>query len=318
MPWVKLDDGLAEHRKTRRLLRAGGHEAMSIHLLAIVNSSKYLTDGHVDEEFVEDMFDVGRIKPKQRERIITALVESGQWTVDEERGGWVIHDYLVHNPSAEQVEANRGVDRYRKELSRDTELLSAIRKRDGAHCRYCGVEVNWKDRRSSVGGTYDHLVPVSQGGENTYDNVVVSCRGCNQRKGPRTPEGAQMTLLPVPASSPAARSDLPGARSDRPQVSASRPDPSHTRPMNNPPNPPEGGTVPGPPPQGGREREQRAWEQSVEAWCAARWGSDALPWVLGAAKDGFTSGYEEEKVVRWVEHTRGRFPWETDTPEVAA
>lgn len=120
MPWVRLDDGLAEHRKTRRLLRAGGHAAMNFHLLAIVHSAKYLTDGHVDNEFIADMCEVGKVKPKERARILDALVECGQWAVDELRGGWIIHDYLSYNPSRVKVLADRERDAARKARGRGT------------------------------------------------------------------------------------------------------------------------------------------------------------------------------------------------------
>ena len=33
--------------------------------------------------------------------------------------------------------------------------------------------------------TYDHVVPVSKGGRNTWDNVVTCCTYCNSKKGDR-------------------------------------------------------------------------------------------------------------------------------------
>lgn len=49
--------------------------------------------------------------------------------------------------------------------------------RDGDQCRYCGIEVNWADRKNEEGGTFDHRAPEE---ETTPDNYVVCCRGCNQ------------------------------------------------------------------------------------------------------------------------------------------
>lgn len=43
----------------------------------------------------------------------------------------------------------------------------------------------------------DHVVPVSQGGAATLDNLVLACVPCNQHKQDRTPEQAGMRLLPV-------------------------------------------------------------------------------------------------------------------------
>jgi hypothetical protein len=149
---------------------------------------------------------------------------------------YVVHDYLDYNPSSEEVEANRGVDRFRKDLTRDHKLIAAIRERDGSTCRYCLVQVDWKDRRSNVGGTYDHVTPVSAGGQNTYANVVVACRGCNQRKGPRTPEQAGMVLAePSPGSSPTGQVDLTQHRPGDLTPDPTRPD------LKAPPLPPASG-----------------------------------------------------------------------------
>jgi hypothetical protein len=46
--------------------------------------------------------------------------------------------------------------------------------------------------------TRDHVIPVSQGGRDTWMNVVTACRCCNQRKSGRTPEQAGMELVYAP------------------------------------------------------------------------------------------------------------------------
>lgn len=222
MSWARLDDAMGEHRKTRRLLKAGGLGAFGLHTLAIVYCSRYLTDGVIDRDFIEDVEVTATVKPKALAAMVDALVGCGQWDVVGDH--WVIHDYLEHNPSRENIEANRGVERFRKELTRDSKLIAAIRERDGNACRYCGVTVDWKDRRSKVGGTYDHVIPVSAGGENTFENVVVACRGCNQRKGARTPERAGMVLA---GPSPRVERSTPNLAA----VSDPLPVPTHTLPV---------------------------------------------------------------------------------------
>src|SRR5262249_52690851 len=44
----------------------------------------------------------------------------------------------------------------------------------------------------------DHVIPRSQGGKTSWENVVCSCVPCNLRKGGRTPDQAHMTLLKRP------------------------------------------------------------------------------------------------------------------------
>jgi 5-methylcytosine-specific restriction endonuclease McrA len=41
-------------------------------------------------------------------------------------------------------------------------------------------------------------LPRSRGGKDTWTNVVSACKPCNQRKGARLPEEANMPLLAVP------------------------------------------------------------------------------------------------------------------------
>lgn len=64
--------------------------------------------------------------------------------------------------------------------------------RDHGTCQYCGHRV------PRVDSTYDHVVPRSQGGQTTWENVVICCTPCNQRKGGRTPAQAGMRLLSTP------------------------------------------------------------------------------------------------------------------------
>ncbi len=48
--------------------------------------------------------------------------------------------------------------------------------RDSCQCQYCGEEPGVRELN------VDHVVPRSRGGRDTWDNLVISCRGCNLRK----------------------------------------------------------------------------------------------------------------------------------------
>ena len=69
---------------------------------------------------------------------------------------------------------------------------TALFARDGSLCMYCGKEYG----RHSL--TRDHVMPISKGGRDTWENVVCACFHCNSRKGGRTPQQAGMPLLAVP------------------------------------------------------------------------------------------------------------------------
>ncbi len=64
--------------------------------------------------------------------------------------------------------------------------------RDKGRCQYCGRRVTRPE------ATYDHVVPRRAGGRTRWDNIVIACLPCNQRKGGRTPEQAGMRLLSKP------------------------------------------------------------------------------------------------------------------------
>lgn len=68
-----------------------------------------------------------------------------------------------------------------------------IYARDHDTCQYCAKQLP----RSEL--NLDHVVPRSQGGKTTWENVVCSCIPCNLKKGGRTPEQARLKLLSVPA-----------------------------------------------------------------------------------------------------------------------
>lgn len=64
--------------------------------------------------------------------------------------------------------------------------------RDRHTCQYCGGQLGPRDL------TCDHVIPRSQGGGMTWENVVTACGPCNRKKGGRTPEQAHMKLRRVP------------------------------------------------------------------------------------------------------------------------
>ncbi len=64
--------------------------------------------------------------------------------------------------------------------------------RDGHKCQYCN------ERFAPKNLTLDHVKPIVQGGEKTWENIVTACMDCNQSKGGRTPQQAGMKLLKKP------------------------------------------------------------------------------------------------------------------------
>ena len=65
-------------------------------------------------------------------------------------------------------------------------------RRDGHLCLYCAQHFGSSEL------SRDHVHPLSQGGADSWTNVVTACRPCNNAKAWRTPEQARMQLVAVP------------------------------------------------------------------------------------------------------------------------
>src|SRR5437667_10773636 len=64
--------------------------------------------------------------------------------------------------------------------------------RDNNQCQYCGRKFPTAEL------SLDHVLPRSQGGTSTWENIVCACVSCNVRKGGRTPKQAHMSLIRKP------------------------------------------------------------------------------------------------------------------------
>lgn len=65
-----------------------------------------------------------------------------------------------------------------------------ILRRDSFKCSYCG--------RGDLPLTIDHVIPRARGGSDSWENLVCACTICNNKKGDRTPEEANMSLTSRP------------------------------------------------------------------------------------------------------------------------
>ncbi len=64
--------------------------------------------------------------------------------------------------------------------------------RDHNQCQYCGSRFPTSEL------SIDHVVPRTQSGPDTWENLVCACVRCNSRKGGRTPAQAHMKLVRKP------------------------------------------------------------------------------------------------------------------------
>lgn len=68
---------------------------------------------------------------------------------------------------------------------------AGVLRRDKHTCGYCGKST----AESGLTMTWDHIVPRSKGGADSWMNAITACIKCNSKKADRTPEEAGMPLL---------------------------------------------------------------------------------------------------------------------------
>ena len=64
--------------------------------------------------------------------------------------------------------------------------------RDRGRCQYCGRKL------TEAEATKDHFVPRERHGQTNWENILLACLACNQKKGSMTPKQAQMVPLSRP------------------------------------------------------------------------------------------------------------------------
>jgi 5-methylcytosine-specific restriction endonuclease McrA len=116
---------------------------------------------------------VGLMMSGKAEMLLNGRGEIRTATLTYPRPSIVRLSYMVHRPHPHVKLTKREIFR-----------------RDGFTCQYCG--------RHTLHLTIDHVIPRHRGGDHSWHNLVAACPACNRRKGGRTPQEANMTLLRAP------------------------------------------------------------------------------------------------------------------------
>ena len=116
------------------------------------------------------------------------LVIEGKAEIVEADGARVIRSERLTVPRPAVIRLVKFVHvprRFRRQVT-NTFLFA----RDDYRCQYCGRTGGDLRHRECL--TRDHLIPLSRGGGNDWDNVVTACSSCNTRKGNHLPEECGM------------------------------------------------------------------------------------------------------------------------------
>lgn len=116
MSWLKVDDHFPENEKVENL-----HDrAFRFHVTAMCYCARNLTDGIVSPRGVKV---VGAIMSTHPRRWVNELVNAGLW-ISRGGGEFEIKDYLIYNPTKEQVKEDRRKARERMKNVRDSRRTS--------------------------------------------------------------------------------------------------------------------------------------------------------------------------------------------------
>lgn len=107
MTWIKIDDGFPDHPKVIGL----SDKAFRTHIESLCYAGRYLTDGHIPQFVAEKI---------GTEDAINELLKVRLWYIpDNGLDGYIIHDYLLHQTSKQQVENKRANLRERQKRYRE-------------------------------------------------------------------------------------------------------------------------------------------------------------------------------------------------------
>lgn len=226
--FFQVDDQFHVNKKAKELARKAlandirGLAAIGLWTVAGSMCQGALSDG-VSE--IEDLVSI-TLNHAIAIELADLLVSAGLWHApghECERcpavrpGTYLYHDwYSMGYDRGHQVKVKR---EKAKEL-KNRELIARVWARDCidpakpniGRCRYCATELHKKDTRSPDGPQMDHVDPTKAAG---VENVALACGPCNRKKAQRTPEAADMKLLPAPSHSfPAANVTVSPAPAD--------------------------------------------------------------------------------------------------------
>lgn len=119
--YVQLVNGFYTNDKVQELCRSGHMDAIGAFCMALTYCGDHLTDGFIPRRTMR--FVIGATDEQLQALCDVEMLEE----VEE---GWIIHDYLKHNRSMEQVMHARADAKERKSKSRGHSTVTTLSQRD--------------------------------------------------------------------------------------------------------------------------------------------------------------------------------------------
>jgi hypothetical protein len=167
MVWVRISDDIDEHPK----VASAGPLALAVQVAALAYCNRNLTDGFIPFAAAHSLLDwdiygadgrrytVGVTCGVTGDDVVTewvireCLLPPGIWDIDDQRRGYIIHDYADYQPSKEAVLKERESARERKAKSRAKSQRDAAVSHGHVTAHPVPVPVPVPVPKSSNGGT---------------------------------------------------------------------------------------------------------------------------------------------------------------------
>ncbi|MCU1679228.1 MAG: hypothetical protein JWM93_3986 [Frankiales bacterium] len=202
MPWAKVGDDAATHPIVMRVLERGELDVATLTpwdranlVFGFVLRCATHSAGHLTDHFIS-LGTVMTMGGPQAQRWADEARRAGYWKktkVDGQAGYQLVAiEEFIHIRLKDEVEW----ERQQRNDTRNPDLCMPVRARDGDGCRYCGVVVQWNNRRGARGATYDHRNPGKPA--LTVEDLVVACKACNSGRKNDPDADERYPLRPVP------------------------------------------------------------------------------------------------------------------------
>lgn len=197
MPWVRFGDNAATYPKLLMIAGLPGADARAVNevrgwLFACATQSGGHTTDYVIDFGTASLFGGTRTRKLIGWCIATGLLTMLPADGDLERWALINDPEFIHIRTKAELEW----ERQRRADTANASLIVPVRLRDGDNCRYCGLQVQWRGRKSTRSAEYDHRTPGQRA--RTPDDLVVACRSCNGARQDNPDWDATHPLRPVP------------------------------------------------------------------------------------------------------------------------
>lgn len=180
MPWMRTGDNAATYPALMSVAGDPGADERTVNeVFGFVTRCATLSAAHLTD-YVIDAGTANMIGGARTPELIRLCVDAGllePTTTTKGHTAWVLHQdpEFIHIRLKAEIEW----ERQQRRDTQDPALVVPVRHRDGDNCRWCGVLVQYRGKKTNRAATIDHLEPGKPG---TVDTLVVACLGCNSAR----------------------------------------------------------------------------------------------------------------------------------------